>query len=213
MSKDFALKHEDDSWVHDLAASNLERDWYIYTDNKFENITDKYVEEFNLTHGYNLELNLAKQLVKKKFRYIIGAFQVMAKGEKDKNIWIEFAKKHEEKFRSVEERMKNWYLSKNGEPQLVTAKEQIQFYHGRHSFLILEKIPDLFTDYECKYIKPCTELEVFGYDSQEGYIDLDFTADVRKRIFGTEVRRIEDSYAILIKNTELNRLESIENLC
>jgi len=211
----YGFDPSDTTWVEELMPeTNLERDWYSFL-REFKDtfVTIEQVKIFNARFGYSLDLDTAKTLLKKRMRYLIGAFTLRWSGEKDKEKWRASACSFESKFSSCEQAMINWYLSKNGEPQLVIVKEPIQFYAGQWFLKIIERIPNLFTNYECKYIKPGVALEVFGFDRENKYIDLDFTADIRKKIFDTEDRHSENTYAILLKNVDVaNKLESIEHL-
>ena len=63
-------------------------------------------------------------------------------------------------------------------------KKPVQFDCGSYFNQCIEKIPHVFTEANCRFIKESIVLRIVSYDKQSGYIRLDFTEDVRLIITG-----------------------------
>lgn len=180
----------DESWIEvDLANTDRERNWFAFERKNpllFAKKWDEMTAEFNRQYKDNLSADEAKNLSKKRVRYLLGAFHTRQSGNANRHDWVSAAKDFEQKHRDVENRMLTWSGARNPNFPLVKVLKPLAFTAGPYFHECIEKIPHVFTDSKINKIKDGVALRVVSYDPVEKYIRLDFTPDVRKLIKGLE---------------------------
>lgn len=180
----------DYSWVEKrLAITPLEKKWFSFQAFKYNSEPDprdgdwEYLaNEFFEKYGEKILIQDAFELSKKWKRFIIGAWKTIAAQNPNVDDWEKAAIKTEAYHRESEERMIKWSKSKEGNYPIVKVKEPVLFKYGPYFDECAERIPKLFTDRFCTHIKPGVVLRVIAYDSQEKFIRLDFTPEIRALI-------------------------------
>jgi len=186
--KKFGFDPLDDVWIEgELANTTREKRWFrferenklIFTDN-----WDQIVNNFNAKFDENITVSDAKSLSKKRMRYMMGAHHVRFSGTNNKRKWVTEARQFEQMHRERENRMISWTNARSGQFPLVRVKKPVKFFCGPWFNDCVEKIPSIFEDVSCQFIKVGVVLRVVSYDPQDKYIRLDFTPDIRKLIKG-----------------------------
>lgn len=176
----------DESWIeNEIAITERETGWFKFERENgimFASEWDDIVSAYNNQYEDFISAEQAKDLSKKRMRYILGAYHIRMSGNADRSDWKTAAKEFEQKHRTIENRMKNWSHKRDGKYPLVRVKKEVRFWPGPYFHECLEKIPEVFTDVTCTQIKEGVVLRVLSYDSRSGYIRLDFTTDVRSKI-------------------------------
>lgn len=173
----------DQSWVEQIAESLKERQWF-----KFEKEYGAIfswpvaVVEYNRRFNDQIAPSTAKAFSKKRMRYLLGAHHIQMQGTGDVNLWRQAAKDFEKKHSDREQRMEAWSKSHEDAFPMVKTRQPIEFYSGPYHSIILETIPDYFTNAELSHIAIGITLRVVSYDPQGRYIRLDFLPEVRSLI-------------------------------
>ena len=211
----------DESWIeHDLALSNREKNWFAFERENglmFSQNWDDIIAVYNNQYGDHVSVEEAKHLSKKRMRYILGSYSVRISGNSNKSDWKQSAKEFEQHHRGIENRLLDWIHERAAKFPIVRTKESVRFWPGPYFHECIEKIPQLFTDTNCSYIKKGIVLRVVAYDVQTNYIRLDFTEDNATLIKGhkTEKPWIKDEadYDIWVMPDEIEKkLEILESL-
>lgn len=221
--KKLGFDPRDDRWImKELAVNKRESNWFAFeTDNAlvFSSNWDDIVAVFNREFSDDISPDMAKQLSKKRMRYILGAYYTRMSGNPQKKDWIKAAKDFEEYHRGIENRMLTWTLARKGKFPMVRTIQEVSFWPGPYFHQCIEKIPHIFTSLYCTFLKPGIVLRVISYDPQEKYIRLDLTIDLRCLIKPDEPKDakiwIKDraDYDIWIKPEEIGtHLEILEPL-
>lgn len=184
--KKLGFDPRDESWIEsELAENDREAKWFKFERENgliFAEKWDDIVSTFNTQNQESLSLEQAKNLSKKRMRYILGAYQTRMQGNPSKQDWRDAAKSFEKKHRERENRMLSWTLSRKDRFPLVKAKKPIRFFAGPFFSEISELVPHLFTDTHFNMIKSGIILRVISYDPQDKHIRLDFTEEIRTLI-------------------------------
>jgi len=196
----------DESWIErHLASTPLEEKWFQFTRlQKMPVINEEIVTLFNEQNKENITLRDALKMTAKKVRYIFGSMDIRYRGENRVDKWKQAAIDFEKKFIDREERMRNWALSRNGNFPFVTTLKPVEFWPGNMFYQCIERIPDIIFSPDCTHIKAGITLEVFGFDPQDKWIDLDFTEDIRERLTGKKERAKTSTYSIIVRPNELS---------
>lgn len=218
LSKKIGFNPRDDSWVEkELAQTIRERHWFVF---ERENALvfsqkknwDEIVHIYNTTYNDKMSVDEAKDLSKKRMRYILGSFKARYQKKKEKREWIRAAKDFEKIHREREERMLQWSIAHKDHFPLVQTLVPIPFWAGPYFNECIERIPHVFTDASCNHIKPGVTLQVISYDSVLKYIKLDFTNDVKKQIKEISEepwRKDGPDYDIWVKPEEIEKFLKI----
>ena len=211
----------DESWIEtELAINQRETNWFKFERENgliFSEKWDDIVNTFNNQFNDDISIEQAKNISKKRMRYILGAYHTRIQGNPKKQNWIEAAKEFENKHRQRENRMLTWTLEHQKRFPLVKVKKSIRFFSGPFFNQISERVPHLFTDATFSWIKEGVILRVLSYDPKDRYIRLDFTEEIRNNIHGKidEQPWIKDSsdYDMWLKPEEIEtHLELLEPL-
>lgn len=172
----------DHSWVEkELASSPLEHDWFEFQRKKhgsFDDQWERHIEEFKLAYHKDVTIHEAFNLSRKWKRFVVGAYNTIASRNSNMEDWKTAGRKFEEHHRAVEDRMMVWSVKQSDRYPLAKVKKPIQFRHGPYFNECIERVPKLFTDSTCYYVRPDVVLRVVSYDPKLKYIRLDFTADI-----------------------------------
>ena len=207
----FGFDPRDTSWIEEeLASSQQEKNWFKYE--RENNISpekdwDKIVSDFNKLYFDSLTVSSAKELYKKRMRYILGSYNTRMSTNSDKKAWKQSAIDFESLHRTRENRMNKWSENRNNNFPKARVIKPIRFWHGPYFNTLIEKIPNVFTSTDCSYIKEGTILRVISYDPELKYIRLDFTEDVSKLIRPlNETPWIKESgdYDFWLSSSEIN---------
>jgi len=195
----------DDSWIEQhLAANELEKNWFEFTrKNRIVVLDDQNIKNFNKQYGKDINVEQGNQLSKKRHRYVLGSYSSRMRGINDVEQWKKESVEFETHFNEVENRMRNWTLSRNGRYPYVTVKLPVRFWHGAMLNQCIERIPEVFTAPDCGFIKSGVALQVFGYDPEDKWIDLDFAEDIRHRLLGQKKRPEKAAYSIAVLPDEV----------
>jgi hypothetical protein len=211
----------DASWIEtELADGQRERNWFKFERENalmFASEWDDMTQQFNQQYDDSISVDEAKNLSKKRMRYLLGAYHIRMSGNADRANWKVVAKEFEQKHRDRENRMLTWTLQRDGKFPLARTKQPVLFFAGPYFAILIEKVPHLFTDTNCTYVKPGIILRVISYDPISRYIRLDFTAEIRKMIKGVDDPKpwVKDTadYDLWVKPEEVDaQLEFLENL-
>lgn len=180
----------DYSWVEKrLAKTPLERKWFKFQALKYNSEPEPQdgdwehlIKEFFEKHAEKITVQQAFDLSKKWKRFVIGAWNTISAQNPNVNDWESAAVKLELYHRESEARMIKWSKSKEGNYPMAKVKEPVLFKYGPYFNECAERIPKLFTDRFCSYIKPGVVLRVLSYDPENKFIRLDFTTDIREII-------------------------------
>ncbi len=212
----------DSTWIEkELAVTERERKWF-----KFERLSavvfsqnwDDVTKVYNDQENEDISVYSAKELSKKRMRYILGAYNARMSGDNDVEAWKKEARNFETSHRLRDARMLEWSKSRNGKFPLVRTAKPIVFSPGPYFNECIEKIPHVFTDTSFSRIKPGIILRIVSYDPKLKYILPDFTLDVRKLLkpeTDTDKPWIKDAhdYIIWLKPEEIETsLELLEPL-
>ncbi len=218
----FGFDPRDELWIDELSANNREKNWFEFEhDNAlvFSSNWDDVVVVFNKEFNDKLSIEDAKRLSKKRMRYLLGAYNTRLSGNANKEDWKTAATRFEEFHRQRENRMLTWSLLHKDNFPLVRVKKSTSFFPGPFIHECMEKIPRLFTNIYCRFIKEGVVLRVLSYDKQERYIRLDFTPDIRKLLKPKEPDDVKlwlkdrADYDIWLKPEEINtHLEILTSL-
>lgn len=212
----------DESWVEtELADTDRERKWFEFERKNPAILQEDWeyaVQQYNREYNDNLDEHQAKNLCKKRTRYLLGAFHTRLTGNKNRQDWKDAATKFEKFHRERETRMLNWSLSRKGKFPKVEVVKPVAFQPEPFRQQCLEKIPHLFVDLNCSKLKPGVVLRVVSYDPQERFIKLDFPAEVRKLLHGIDDEKpwisYDMDYGIYVApdqiETHLKFVESLE---
>lgn len=180
----------DESWIEtELAASAREKNWFEFERKNPEafNLDWKTMSLiFNKQYKDDIIPEQAKNMSKKRMRYLLGAFPLRIAGNSNKTIWIQEAIKYEKVHREKETRMSNWSNAANGNFPIVKTKKEIKFFCGPYFNKLIEIVPHLFTDTTLSLIKPGTLLRIISFDKETNTIRLDFSNEIRKKITGKD---------------------------
>ena len=219
--KKFGFDPRDESWIEaELAQTPRERNWFRFERENAAALSDNWDDIaviFNKQFGDKVSTDEARILSKKRMRYLLGAFHMRMSGLKDRKQWIKEARDFEKTPREREQRMREWSEAHRDKFPIVKTKKEVSFFFGPYFNECIENIPQVFTDIECKKIKPGVPLRVVSYDPEIKFIRLDFLADVRKIIKGEDDPEpwIKDKadYDIWLKPEEIEtHLEVLERL-
>lgn len=216
----FGYDPRDESWLErDMSSTTRERNWFAF---ERENPTiflyewDKIVEIYSKKYNDKITVEDAKNLSKKRTRYLLGSHNIRMSGEHNVQKWIKEAYGYEKKHRERENRMITWSLNRKGKYPRVRVKKPINFEPDCFFNQCVEKIPYVFTSANCKWIKSGVELRVISYDPELKYIKLDFIEEMRNQIREQSDRPWEKDgpdYDFLLKPEEIEtHLELLENL-
>lgn len=219
----FGFDPRDESWVEqELAETERECQWFQFERENglvFIPNWDDIVLAYNQSYGDKISIEDAKRLSKKRMRYLMGAYYTRLSGNKDKDDWKKAAKDFERFHFKRENRMRSWSVLHEGRYPLVRVKKPINFWPGPYFHQCIEKIPHVFTTYQCNYIKEGIVLRVVSYDKEYHYMRLDFTADIRALLKPDENNDVKPwikdgaDYDMWIKQEETGtHLEILENL-
>ena len=207
----------DTSWIeNELSTTTREKKWFHfereYTLDRY-NKWDDMINIYNNQFEDNISIEEAKSLSKKWYRFILGSYNIRFSGEQNKEKWKQQAKEFEKNHREREIRMKEWTAKHIEHFPHVRTKKQISFFIGSYFNECVEKIPQLFTDVNCNWLKPGNILQVVSYDPKLKFIKLDFTDDIIKIIKNTSSDVNASDYDIWLKpenvETHLEFLESL----
>jgi hypothetical protein len=219
--KKLGFDPRDESWIEtDLADNTRETNWFIFERENGLIFTEKWddiVTVFNTQFNDTVSVDQAKNMSKKRMRYILGAYHTRMRGNPQKEDWMDAARAFEKKHRERENRMLTWTLAHKNRFPLVKVKQSVQFFSGPFFTEISEKVPHLFTDTHFNKIREGVILRVISYDPQDKYIRLDFTAEIRNLIHKYEDKEpwLKDSsdYDMWVKPEEVaSHLEPLEPL-
>lgn len=211
----------DETWINEMAANSKESKWFKFEhDNAliFTARWDEIVDTFNKQHQENISTEDAKMFSKKRMRYLLGAYNTRMSGNPNKSDWKKSALEFEKHHHDRENRMLTWSLLHQHALPMVKVKKDLLFWFGPYFNECIERIPQLFTNHTCRYIKPGVILRVVSYDPQMKYIRLDFTKDVRQMIKPSEqdvqpwVKDYADYEIVLHPNEIETHLEILEPL-
>ena len=184
----FGYDPRDEKWIEDELAHTLrEKNWFRFERENgaiFANKWEDIVTVYNQKYHDSISIDNAKEISKKRMRYILGSHQIRFSGKSDKKEWVMDSRSFEKKHRDIEQRMIEWSLSHKLKFPLARVKKPVQFDCGSYFNQCIEKIPHVFTEANCRFIKESIVLRIVSYDKQSGYIRLDFTEDVRLIITG-----------------------------
>lgn len=176
----------DESWVEtSLAITDRERNWFKFERENglmFSTNWDDIVAVYNEQQKDVISPEQAKNLSKKRMRYILGAYHIRMSGNADRDDWKSAAREFEQNHRAIENRMMDWSIARQGKFPMVRVKNPVRFWSGPYFHECLEKIPHVFVDTTITQIKPGVVLRVLSYDPKSKYIRLDFTTDIREQI-------------------------------
>ncbi len=188
--KKFGFDPADDAWLEtDLAQTTREKKWFKFErENRliFNDNWDEIVEKYNRAYQDSITTEEAKSLSKKRMRYILGAHNLRYRGDKDKKRWVSEARQFEQMHRERENRMITWTNEHHPHFPLARVKKPVKFFTGPYFNECAERVPSVFEDSSCQYIKTGIALRVVAFDPKDKYIRLDFTEDIRQLIKGTE---------------------------
>lgn len=211
----------DESWVeNELAADEREVNWFRFERENgliFTEQWDDIVAVYNAQNHDNISVEQAKNMSKKRMRYILGAYHTRMRGNPSKENWKDAARAFEKKHRERENRMLTWTLAHKDRFPLVKVKKPIKFFTGPFFTEISERVPHLFTNLQFNHIKEGIVLRVLSYDPQEQYIRLDFTPEIRRLIRGEDDKapwlKDRSDYDMWVKPEEVDEcLEFLERL-
>ncbi len=154
---------------------------------------------------------------KKWYRFILGSHNVRVTGDKDREKWKQQSRDFEKTHRERESRMRKWSSDHVNHFPHVRVRKPINFFAGPYFNECIERIPQLFTDANCNWIKAGNILRVISYDTKLKYIRLDFTEDIHRIIKGKvdPVPWTKDGpdYDMWLKPEEIEtHLDILENL-
>jgi hypothetical protein len=188
--KKLGFDPRDESWIEtDLANSTREKNWFEFERKNPEafNLDWKTMATiFNQKYKDDIIPEQAKNMSKKRMRYLLGSFAIRIAGNADKNLWKQEAIKYEKLHREKEIRMNNWSVSRNGNFPIIKTKKTIRFFTGPYFTKIIEIIPHLFTDQSLSLLKSGTLLRIISFDKDTNSIRLDFSEEIRKKITGKD---------------------------
>lgn len=176
----------DESWIENsLATNEVEKKWFAFERKNpfiFNKLWKDMTEDFNKFHSLNISIAEAKNLSKKRTRFLLGSYITRQSGNSNQIDWINSAKQFEQEQREIENRMLSWSLNRNNSFPLCQTLKPITFTPGPYFHQCIEKIPHVFTDTSITKIKPGVVLQVVSYDPVKKYIKLEFTKDVQNKI-------------------------------
>ena len=182
----FGYDPRDESWLErDMANTPRERNWFAFERENPSILAYKWeyiVDSFNQKYNDQIKVEDAKNLSKRRMRYLVGSYNLRISGEKDVRKWMKFAHNCEQKHRGRENRMITWSLNKKGNFPVARTRKPIRFEAGLYFNKCVEKIPYLFTTVDCNWVKAGTPLRVISYDPELKYIKLDFVEEIRNQI-------------------------------
>jgi hypothetical protein len=217
----FGFDPRDEKWIEDELAHTLrEKNWFKFERENsiiFSNSWEDIVTAYNQKYHDSISIETAKSMSKRRMRYILGSHQIRFSGKSDKKEWIMEAKSFETKHSGIEQRMIEWSLSHKNKFPLVRVKKPVQFDFGSYFNQCVEKVPHIFTEANCRFIKEDIVLRAVSYDKQTKYMRLDFTEDVCKIIKGKDSEspwiKEEGDYDIKIFPVEIEtHLEILDSL-
>lgn len=184
-------------WLEkELASNELERHWFKFqreTKDHYGDDWSKAVLSFKAHFKNEITEDKAIELTKKWKRFIIGSWNTVASQNKNVQDWKKSAIEFEVYHNKIEQRMRKWTEEHESNFPKTKTKEPVRFLAGSFFNTCIEKIPKIFTNVQCSYIKKGVELVVTSYDEELDYIRLDFSDDIRN---------------ILKQNTRINPWDS-----
>lgn len=211
----------DESWIEEeLAGNDRESNWFRFERENSLIFTEKWddiVGIFNNQFKEDISVEQAKNMSRKRMRFILGAYHTRIRGNPKKEDWRDAAREFEKKHRERENRMLTWTLAHKDRFPIVKVKKPIRFFAGPFFTKISERAPHLFTDATFSFIKVGIVLRVLSYDPQDKYIRLDFPEEIRSLIHEKIDNEpwVKDSsdYDMWIKSEEIDaHLELLEPL-
>jgi hypothetical protein len=211
----------DESWIEqELAETERESNWFRFErDNAlmFMEKWDDMTEVFNQRFADTISVEQAKNMSKKRMRFILGAYHTRMTGNQSKTEWKKAALDFEKKHRERENRMLTWTMAHKERFPLVKVKKPIKFFPGPFFAQISEKVPHMFTGTFFNSIKEGVVLRVVSYDPVQKYIRLDFTDEIRELIHGVKDEepwmKDKSDYDMWIKPESIDdHLEFLESL-
>ena len=187
----FGFDLRDESWIeNELATTNREKNWFQFDRENalvFSENWDDIINLYNQKYNDSITVDNAKDLSKKRMRFVLGAYNTRLSGNTDKDSWKQASLEFEKFHRERENRMLTWSMLHENNFPLIRVKQPISFWPGPYFNECIEKIPHVFTSPQCREIKEKIVLRVISYDKLHKYIRLDFTPDVRKLIKPNEL--------------------------
>ncbi|MHA2279819.1 MAG: hypothetical protein ACXAC5_02935 [Promethearchaeota archaeon] len=176
----------DYSWVErELARTPVEQLWFRFQreqrgsfDDNWENTVQKFKNKYHKVVSVEEAYDMSRQWK----RYLIGAWNTIASQNTNIEDWKSAARKFEKHHSEIEMRMMAWTSAHKDTFPMARVIEPVRFRHGPYFNECIERVPQLFTDPTCFFLKPDVVLEVVSYDPELRYISLDFTADIREQI-------------------------------
>lgn len=212
----------DESWIEsEMASTKREKNWFAFERKNpllFQKKWDDMIRDFNKQYRDDISVAEAKNLSKKRIRFILGSFNVRQSGNGDKKDWIMAAKLFEQQHRDIENRMLTWSNARHPNYPLVRTIKPIRFTPGIYFHECIERIPQIFENTKINSIATNIVLRIVSYDPVSRYVKLDFTKDVRTLIKGNEIDvkpwdRSEADYLFWLKPEEIDsHLKILENL-
>lgn len=211
----------DYSWVEkELAATPLEKSWFKFQREQkgsFDDNWDQTVKQFQDKYHTMIAPEEAFDLSLKWKRYVVGAWNTIAAQNAKMEDWKTAARKFEKHHYDREIRMAEWTEKHQDNYPMAKVKNPVPFRHGPYFNECIERIPQLFTDATCSFIKSEVILQVTSYDPELRYIRLDFTSDIRKIIkpnakISHSTRPMKADYVIYVSPLEIDDLEFLSSL-
>jgi len=212
----------DYSWVEkELATTSLERSWFKFQrehKGSFGSDWDQTVKTFQEKYHTIIAIEEAYDLTRKWKRFVIGAWNTIASQNTNIEDWKSAARKFEKHHYDIEVRMAEWTEQHRDNYPMAKVVQNVQFRHGPYFNECVERVPQLFTDATCSFIKPEVILQVISYDPKLKYIRLDFTDDIRKLIkpntkLNDPTRPMKADYIIYVTPSEVeDHLEFLGSL-
>ena len=177
-------KHGDPTdlkWIFSLAADKLDRDWFEFEPTLQQPVLWSTVA--NITTAFNEKYNHSTspeeiyQLSLKFHRFVLGS-HIERMSFSEPKIYISSARKFEQRFKLMDDRMNEWSEKRNGDFPIVEAiSDNIPFDCGVHFNKFVENTPHLFLNVNCDRICKGVLLRVVAYDPETKKIKLDFTKE------------------------------------
>ncbi len=212
----------DSTWIEkELAITDRERKWFKFERESaivFSDSWDDIVKVYNHQENDDISVYSAKELSKKRMRFILGAYNIRMSGNGEVGSWKKSAREFETIHRLRDARMIEWSKSRNGKFPLVRVKKPLPFSCGLYFNECIENIPHVFTDPKLSKVKAGIVLRIVSYDPKLKYILPDFTIDVRNLIkppdeSSTPWIKGSHDYVIWLKPEEIEtHLELLEPL-
>jgi len=148
----------DYSWVEkELATTPLEKSWFKFQREQKGSFDDNWeatVKKFQDKYHTTIAVEEAFDMARKWKRFVIGAWNTIAAQNPNIEDWKSAARKFEKHHYNIEIRMNEWTQNHQDNFPMAKVLKPIQFRHGPYFNECVERVPQLFTDPTCYYIKP-----------------------------------------------------------